>query len=66
MGLVGYLRPETARPSGGVGPTVGFGARLRGFDVSAQVTWLPLGLHGEDPGEKTNVFIGGLTVGLTR
>lgn len=66
LGLVGYLHPLTVRPSAGVGPSVGFGARLRGFDVSAQLTWLPLGLHGEDPGEKTNVFIGALTVGLSR
>jgi hypothetical protein len=66
LGLVGYLHPLSARPSGGVGPTVAFGARLRGFDVSAQLTWLPYGLHGEDPGERTNVVIGGLTMGLTR
>jgi hypothetical protein len=65
LGFVGYLQPVSAKPSGGLGPTAGFGARLRGFDVSAQLTWLPRGLHGEDPGEKTNVVIGALTVGLT-
>lgn len=66
LGLVGYLHPQSDRPSAGVGPTVGFGARLRGFDVSGQLTWLPRGLHGEDPGERTNVFVGALTIGLAR
>lgn len=66
LGLVGYLHPLSARPSAGLGPTVAFGARLRGFDVAVQMTWLPRGLHGEDPGETTNVLIGALTMGLTR
>jgi hypothetical protein len=65
LGMVGYLHPASDRPNGGIGPTVGFGARLRRLDVSAHLTWLPRYLHGEDPGEQTNVVIGGLTVGIT-
>jgi hypothetical protein len=66
LGFVGYWHPVSGRPSLGLGPTAGFGARVRGFDFSAEVTWLPHGLHGEDPGESTNVVVGGITIGLTR
>jgi hypothetical protein len=66
LGLVGFIDPRSGSLLGGLGPTVGVGQRVGPLDLSANVTWLADGLHGEVEGERSNIYIAGITVGLIR
>jgi len=64
VGLMGYVHPDAGKLLGGVGPTAGFGVRIEGLDLGANVTWLPAFAHGEASGERTNVVAGTATIGV--
>jgi hypothetical protein len=65
LGLLGYLHPRTDKLLGGLGPTAGLGVRTGKVDLGVHGTWLPPSLHGESTGERTNVFVGSLTIGVS-
>lgn len=59
LGFVGYLHPRSDELRGGLGPTIGLGARFGSADVGVNATWLPTSLHGEIATEHTNIVIVG-------
>jgi hypothetical protein len=66
LGLVGFVDPRYDVLRGGLGPTLGVGDRFGPLDLSANVTWLADGLHGEVRGERSNIYIAGITLGFSR
>lgn len=64
VGLVAFLHPEYDKLLAGMGPTIGVGLRTGSVDLGLHGTWLPPFLHGEARGERSNVFITGLTIGV--
>lgn len=61
LGLVSFIHPKYGGLYGGVGPTVGFGAKLGFVTIGVHGTWSPPGAHGEPTGSGSNVYVGGLT-----
>ncbi len=66
LGLLAFVHPEHGVLVGGAGPTFGGGMRFGSFHIGLSATWSPAGLHGEARSGRSQIVVGGLTVGIQR
>lgn len=64
--LMAFVHPEHGTLAGALGPTFGGGMRLGQFHLGTNFTWSPAGLHGEARDGRSQIVVGGVTLGIQR
>ncbi|HVY28308.1 MAG TPA: hypothetical protein VHB79_17245 [Polyangiaceae bacterium] len=65
LGATAFIHPKYDNLRGGIGPTFGGGVHMGHVRIGAHMTWSPHLLHGEASGGRSDVYLGGLTIGFT-